>query len=267
MVQIILLITNKKEFKMKTLKCGDCEEDISISSTICPKCGSKKQFKGHSFLRKEFLSKGYTRSDMMNFQRRGGKIKLFNLKISFKKISFKKLIVFVLVCFIAILVFGKRVPPEPLLPHSFEGTELKVTKTEIKLLDAISKYDSYDYEDLKKGFEELLDDASTRNDKDGSKKMKKEFFEKKFDFYSHVVKQARECISAIHGRDKRMLRFPDSYDYQHAIANIWTGEYKYVHTYKYTAANALGIEIAQSSRSRCHFDKDFNITNIEKLSF
>ena len=58
------------------LNCNECKSEISITSRACPKCGSKKQFKGYSFSRNQLVSMGVTSTmDFMNYTDNGGNIK------------------------------------------------------------------------------------------------------------------------------------------------------------------------------------------------
>lgn len=57
------------------MKCADCGGEISATTRECPHCGSKKQFRGYKFTRKQLKQMGVsTVSDFYNFDARGGKI-------------------------------------------------------------------------------------------------------------------------------------------------------------------------------------------------
>lgn len=61
---------------MALVKCYECGNEISITARGCPKCGSKKAFKGYSFTRNELVERGVTSPmDFMNYTDNGGDIK------------------------------------------------------------------------------------------------------------------------------------------------------------------------------------------------
>ena len=58
------------------LKCNECKNQISATARSCPHCGSKRQFVGCLFTRKELIEMGVKHTmDFYNYDVGGGKIK------------------------------------------------------------------------------------------------------------------------------------------------------------------------------------------------
>ena len=111
---------------MRLLKCSDCNQEISITSDKCPYCGSQKQFKNYIFMRKELSKEGITPMEMMNFQRRGGKIKIIHWGKWFKYGG----ITFVLLFIVSAILGNQKV--EYTKP---DGTIVEITQFELNKIN------------------------------------------------------------------------------------------------------------------------------------
>ena len=170
-------IKSKGKKLMRLLKCSDCNQEISITSDKCPYCGSQKQFKNYIFMRKELSKEGITPMEMMNFQRRGGKIKIIHWGKWFKYGG----ITFVLLFIVGAILGNQKV--EYTKP---DGTIVEITQFELNKINE-AKRDKEKEKDLllelgkteKYNYKKLQDIYSSLSD---LRKDNKEYVEIKFMF-------------------------------------------------------------------------------------
>ena len=81
------------------LNCAECNKQISVTARVCPHCGSKKQFKGYKFKRKDLIAMGVTMpEDFYNFNKCGGVVSNFYVKaIKYAFITYLIYFVYVIV--------------------------------------------------------------------------------------------------------------------------------------------------------------------------
>lgn len=232
---------------MKLLKCSDCGKEVSINSEACPNCGSKQQFKNHVFMRKELSKDGVSSSEMMNFQKHGGKIKLLSKKA-------KYIIAGLIVGYFGLQMILKELEPKQLM--NFEGQDLMVNVIEAEILNSLKDIKPYKYDLLKDKYEELLSED------------RKDFYKEKIKYYEKIDSKSSLCTYNVIERDKSSLNFKDSYDREYngfRSGGTWTDTYTYYFPHKFKAKNAFGMESTIQTENVCRYDKDFNLIDIQKI--
>ncbi len=248
---------------MRLLKCSDCNQEISITSDKCPYCGSQKQFKNYIFMRKELSKEGITPMEMMNFQRRGGKIKIINWGKWFKYggIAF---VIFVILLIVSIILGNQKVEYT-----KSDGTVVEITQFELNKIDEakrnkekeknllieLTKTEKYKYEKLKDIYSSLSD----------LRKDNKEYLEK-LKYYELANKSSSKCLRLVHETDRSRLNFQDSFDIKMdgKEAGFWSNEKEYLYQYSFGSKNAFGMEKVVLSRYYCYYDDNFNIIKIKR---
>lgn len=127
---------------MALIQCSECSNEVSTTTSQCPKCGSKKPFKGKNLTADE--SKGMTLGERRSFQKGGGKL-LMNTS---QKVS--------LVFIIAVIVVWVKIANAPLTKE--EAAE-KEHEDQIKSARATCKYEIkkrlHDPDSIEWGYEPL----------------------------------------------------------------------------------------------------------------
>lgn len=245
---------------MRLLKCSDCNQEISITSDKCPYCGSQKQFKNYIFMRKELSKEGITPMEMMNFQRRGGKIKIIHWGKWFKYGG----IAFVLLFIVGAILGNQKV--EYTKP---DGTIVEITQFELNKINE-AKRDKEKEKDLllelgkteKYNYKKLQDIYSSLSD---LRKDNKEYVEK-LKYYELANKSSSQCLRLVHETDRSRLSFPDSFDIKidGKEAGFWSDDKEYLYQYSFGFKNAFGMEKVLLSRYYCYYDDNFNLIKIQR---
>lgn len=247
---------------MKLLKCADCGKEISITSDKCPNCGSEKQFKGYTFIRKELVNDGLTPTEMMKFQKHGGKIKIsdFNYKRFFKIFG---------ITFIVLAIISQIIGMQKTEYTKEDGTVVRVSvneklelesiqrdkEREKNLLDTIKSTETFNYAKLEELYASLTKIRKSNQE-----------YMKMYQFYKVANESKKECIRSVHNTDKEKLNFPDSYDIKISPreVGIWISKNKFAYQYEYSGKNAFGMEKTMFSQYTCIYDENFNLINIQK---
>ncbi|MGJ0321576.1 hypothetical protein [Aliarcobacter cryaerophilus] len=227
---------------MALLKCKECEKEISINSSSCPNCGSKKAFKGYVFNRKQLVEMGLSSTgDFLNYQNRGGRIEVLSKKSKYLIIAF-------IVIMLSYSYYKDSTEPREIV--KFEDKEYLVRVSTKELLSSLDKIEKYQYDELSKIYSSIA-----------SKEPEFKIFKEKQKYYEDISLNSSNCIYYVNNSDKSKLNFPDTYELDRSFG-YWIDTHKYYYQHSFKAKNAFGVPSTLTTKNTCTYSKDFSTFNI-----